>query len=176
MTVVVEKFDVRMELETVYLRGRFDVIARDGRWTLVPPTVLGYGSWRAQGRPFYSGAVVYRYAARLDKAPETALLEARDVPATAVSAMVNGAEALLNADGRRSTDIAGMLKAGENEIAVRVCGSLKNLLGPHFCAEKPRGTAWPSMWKEAPAHQPAPDAWDLMDFGLDKAPTLKISR
>lgn len=53
---------------------------------------------------------------------------------------------------------------------------LKNLLGPHFCAEKPRGTAWPSMWKEAPAHQPAPDAWDLMDFGLDKAPTLKISR
>ena len=120
--------------------------------------------------------MVYRYAARLDKAPETALLEARDVPATAVSAMVNGAEALLNADGRRPTDIAGMLKAGENEIAVRVCGSLKNLLGPHFCAEKPRGTAWPSMWKEAPAHQPAPDAWDLMDFGMDKAPTLKISR
>lgn len=176
VTVVVEKFDVRMELETVYLRGRFDVIARDGRWTLVPPTALGYGSWRAQGRPFYSGAVVYRYAARLDKAPEAALLEARDVPATAVSAMVNGAEALLNADGRRPTDIAGMLKAGENEIAVRVCGSLKNLLGPHFCAEKPRGTAWPSMWKEAPAHQPAPDAWDLMDFDLDKAPTLKISR
>ena len=53
---------------------------------------------------------------------------------------------------------------------------LKNLLGPHFCAEKPRGTAWPSMWKEVPAHQPAPDAWDLMDFCLDKAPTLKISR
>lgn len=77
VTVAVEKFDVRMELETVYLRGRFDVIARDGRWTLVPPTALGYGSWRAQGRPFYSGAVVYRYAARLDKAPEAALLEAR---------------------------------------------------------------------------------------------------
>ena len=173
-TLIADRFDVRLELEGIFLRGAFGVEACEGRWTLVPETALDYGSWRAQRRPFYSDAVSYAYSVRLDSLPETAMLEANDVEATAVSARVNGAEVLLNADGRRGAEIAPLLRAGTNEIVIRVCGSLKNLMGPHFLPEPIRGSAWPGMWKQAPTHQPAPEAYDLMDFGLNSAPRLTI--
>ena len=32
------------------------------------------------------------------------------------------------------------------------------------------------MWKWAPTHQPGADAYDLMDFGLNEAPVLKIGK
>ena len=174
VTIVAEKFDARLELESVYLRGAFGVEAVEGRWTLVPETALGCGSWKEQKLPFYPYAVSYAYTAVLDGAPASALLEVTEVETTAVSARINGAEVLLNADGIRGYEIAPLLKAGENEIVVRVCGSLKNLLGPHFLPQPIRGSAWPAMWKQAPTHQPAPEACDLMDFGLNAAPELTI--
>ena len=83
---------------------------------------------------------------------------------------------LLNVDGHLPQDVASLLKAGDNEITLRVCGSLKNLMGPHFGSETTRGSAWPGMWKWAPTHQPGADAYDLMDFGLNEAPVLKIGK
>ena len=174
VTVIADRFDARLELEGIYLRGAFGVEAQDGKWVLVPESALDYGSWRGQKLPFYAGAVCYTYTAALDAPPETALLEAAEVDATAVSARVNGTELLLNADGRRGSEIAPLLRAGENKIVVRVCGSLKNLLGPHFLPQPVRGSAWPGMWKLAPTHQPGPDAYDLMDFGLNAAPKLTV--
>ena len=173
VTIVADRFDARLELEGIFLRGRFGVEAVDGRWTLVPEAALDYGAWKDQKLPFYPYAVNYTYTATLDAAPKTALLAAADFAGTAVSARINGAEVLLNADGRRPSEIAPLLRAGENEIVVRVCGSMKNLMGPHFLPRPVRGSAWPAMWKQAPVHQPNPSAYDLMDFGLNAAPELR---
>ncbi|MDD6931258.1 MAG: glycosyl hydrolase [Eubacteriales bacterium] len=176
VTVVADTFDVRLELESVYLRGDFDVRSVDNRWVIGPETKLGYGSWKEQGKPFYPYAVNYRYTAHLDATPAAATLFVGNYGATAVSAIVNGTEVLLNVDGHLPQDVASLLKAGDNEITLRVCGSLKNLMGPHFGSETTRGSAWPGMWKWAPTHQPGADAYDLMDFGLNEAPVLKIGK
>lgn len=100
-----------------------------------------------------------------------ALLDLADYDASAISLTVNGEYAgLLHEDGRRAKDIAEYLKEGENTVTLRVCGSLKNLLGPHFV--KDRGTAWPAMWKASPKYLSDAENFDLMDFGLWEAPVI----
>jgi hypothetical protein len=176
ISIVSDRFDVRMELETLYLEGNFSVIDRDGKWILTERQPLQYGAWKKQGGPFYSGAVIYHYEAVINEIPQTALLDVKKYAATALSFTVNGQYAgLIGADGVNPIEIAHLLQEGRNKIEVRVCGSLKNLLGPHFTKDCARGSAWPAMWKDAPTfHQPAPESYDLMDFGLTEEPTLII--
>lgn len=174
ITVIVDRFDVRMELEPVYLRGDFSVEDINGIWTLTPCESLACGSWKAQKYPFYPHAVNYEYIVHLDSMPMGAEFELKDYEATAVSAIVNGHEVLLNADGRRPADIGKYLFAGDNTIIVRVCGSMKNLLGPHLYHSIVRGSAWPDMWKHAPMHSPSCEKYDLIDYGLYESPVLRI--
>ncbi len=176
VSIIADRFDVRMELETLYLSGDFSVKAVGGKWVLAASVPLQYGTWKSQGSPFYSGAVIYRYLTELNEKPKNALLNVQKYTATALSLTVNGQYAgLIGADGIKPVEISHLLRAGKNEIAVRVCGSLKNLLGPHFMKESVRGSAWPAMWKDAPTfRQPSPDAYDLLDFGLAQDPILII--
>ena len=82
---------------------------------------------------------------------------------------------LIHGDGSRPKDIADRLCGGKNTIEIRVSGSLKNLLGPHFMKNPVRGSAWPSMWKDAPTFTaPRPEGYDLLAYGLTVAPTLII--
>lgn len=174
LDVVVDTFHVLMELDTVYIKGSFSVVEKDCRWVLSAPSRLSYGSWRQQGLPFYPYAVRYAYTALLDRIPRTASIDLADYNATAVSLTVNGRKAgLLHADGKRAADIAPFLQQGENRIVLRVCGSHKNLLGPHFVRE--RGSAWPAMWRQSPEHTPQPSGYDLLDFGLQAAPVLRVA-
>jgi len=175
VTVVVDRFDVRMELEPIYLRGEFSVESDSSKWIITPPENMDMGAWKDQKIPFYPYAVNYEYTVSLETSPVSALLELGDYNATAVSAIINGVEVLLNADGRRAENIAALLKAGNNDIVIRVCGSMKNLLGPHFNSSHIRGSAWPGMWKSAPVHEPKPAAYDIMDWGLADSPVLKVS-
>ena len=169
--IVVDVFNVLMEVDAIYLKGNFGVEIRDGKWTITEAKKMTYGSWREQGYPFYSQAVNYQYRFEMDEVPEMALLDLADYDASAISLTVNGEYAgLLHEDGRRAKDIAEYLKEGENTVTLRVCGSLKNLLGPHFV--KDRGTAWPAMWKASPKYLPDAENFDLMDFGLWEAPVI----
>lgn len=170
--VVVDVFHVLMELETIYIKGDFSLEAQGDRWVVTPAHALTLGSWREQGLPFYPWAVRYVYSVTLDDAPQQALF-APEVSGQAFSLTVNGQDAgLLYADGRRPADLAPWLHAGENTVELRVCGSQKNLLGPHFT--RARGTAWPGMWRAYPAHTPAPEQFDLLDFGLHTQPVLTV--
>ena len=176
LTIAVDAFDVRMELEPVYLRGDFAVKTVDGRWMLAPPEKLRIGDWIEQGLPFYSGAVSYVFTANLDRAPGTALLDVARFSATALSVTVNGKKAgLINADGVRPAELAPLLKAGENEIAIRASGNFKNLMGPHFIESPIIGLVGAGYWKSAPAFfDPKASHYDLLPMGLFEAPILMI--
>lgn len=66
-----------------------------------------------------------------------------------------------------------MLTPGMNQITVTVCGSMKNYYGPHFDEDKPRGTAWPQMWKKAPKFGcPEADDFDIISYGLEEHPRI----
>lgn len=176
LTVLVDPFDARYELEAVYIRGDFSVEVKNKKWILTAQKQLGLGSWKEQGYPFYSDAVRYTYEAVIEQLPEVAILSLSDCTSTCITVSVNGRDAeLIGVDGPNRLDIAHKLHTGKNVIVFRVCGSLKNLLGPHHSSQKPRGNAWPPLWKEAPVYnQPCPEKYDLIDYGLFTHPELRI--
>ena len=171
----VNRFDVLMEVDAIYLQGDFSVNERAGRWVIDEPKALQYGSWKEQGLPFYPYAVNYTYEVTLDNKPEEALLDIDKYGAAVISVSVNGQRAgLLHCDGIKAMDICNDLSVGKNQIVFRVCGTFKNLMGPHFV--KARGTAWPAMWQESPEFMPNATEYDLMDYGIMMQPTLCITK
>lgn len=171
------KFDVELELEPVTLRGDFGVYVRQENWVMDTPRPLGMGSWREQGCPFYYGAVLYEGTFDYSGSGEVKVHVAKE-EATAVSLQVNGEYAgALNLNGEQGKDISSILKEGTNKLTVRVCGSLKNCLGPHFDPSRPRRTAWPDMWRRAPKQgSPCPDDYDLIDYGMTKPVKIECVR
>lgn len=171
--VIVDIFHTLMELDAIYLKGDFSVVERNGRWVIAPTMPVNYGSWKQQGLPFYPYAVQYKYKFVLENIPNKVSLNVENYNTSATSLIINGQEAgLLHVDGRKAMDITSFVTIGENEITLRVCGSFKNLLGPHFT--KARGNAWPAMWKQAPLHTPDAKAFDLMDWGINSEPIMII--
>jgi hypothetical protein len=162
-----------MEVDAIYLKGDFSVHEMDGRWVLEQPTTLQYGSWKNQGLPFYPYAVNYEYEVMFTFKPEKAMLDIGEYGASVISVTINGQSAgLLHCDGIKAMDIADYLTVGKNQILLRVCGTFKNLMGPHFV--KARGTAWPAMWQESPEFMPNATEYDLIEYGLMAQPTLYI--
>lgn len=171
----VTRFDVLMEVDAIYLQGDFSVNEIEGRWVLDKPTALQYGSWKNQGLPFYPYAVNYVYDVILDHKPKNAMLDVGEYGASVISVSINGQSAgLLHCDGIRAMDISDFLSVGNNQIIFRVCGTFKNLMGPHFV--QARGTAWPAMWQESPEFMPNATEYDLIEYGLMAQPTLCIKK
>jgi hypothetical protein len=159
-----ERFSIFMEIEPVYVTG-----ADQGWWVIGPARPLAAGSWSGQGYPFYGSAMTYRRQVRLDAQVRSAEVVLPDWRGTIASVAVNGRQAgLIGMERSSRLDITACIRPGEdNDIAVRVSGSFKNLLGPHFDPSKPRNIAWPGNWKNAPLYGPQPaESYDLIDYGL----------
>lgn len=163
-----QKFDVELELEAIILRGNFGVYEKNGKWVMGKASLLKSGNWITQGYPFYNGSMIYEGKIEWDKKEQISLLVPRS-EATATSIKVNGNSAgVVNINGHKPIDITPYLQNGENRIQIKVCSSMKNLLGPHFDPEKPRRRAWPDMWKKGPAYgEPLAEDYDLIGYGLE---------
>lgn len=66
LRLICPEFDAELEIEPVYVTGRFSVTASGGRWELGAEKPLSYGSLKEQGYPFYGGAVLYQYTVTSD--------------------------------------------------------------------------------------------------------------
>ena len=78
---------------------------------------------------------------------------------------VNGAPAGVIAWQPHALDVTSFLKEGENEIVVKVTGSLKNTFG-FFYNDNNSWIFGPHSWNEAPEKIPPASAYYLMDYGL----------
>ncbi|MCD9021513.1 glycosyl hydrolase [Cohnella silvisoli] len=162
-------FSVLMEIEPVYVTGEFSVEEEEGRWVIGPSRAMKIGSWGELGYPFYGSAMTYCKKVKIEQSVRAAEIVLPDWCGTIASVTINGQNAgLIGMERHNRLDITACILPGEdNDIAVRVCGSFKNLLGPHFDADKPRNVAWPGNWKKAPIYgPPSSDAYDLIDYGL----------
>lgn len=132
--------------------------------------------WASQGRPFYAGAVDYKF--ELNLAGLADHLVYFDLPNDelqwrgAVAAIIFNDEQIgaIGWQGERvdlTPSIKEALDAQKQTAAltVRVYGTPKNLFGPHHAGQL-RGSAWPGSFHSAPAKQPAGTSYDVIEYGL----------
>ncbi len=160
-------FDIKYELEPIYIRGNFSVNSYKDNWLLTNTNKITYGTWVTQGYPFYENAFDYTYQLKLDGNSQV-IVELPKAETTCMTLLFNGVSlGIVGINGNYRFDVTHLIKEKENTAVVRVCSGLKNLLGPHHDPSHPRKTAWPNMWRLAPAFgQPEPSKYDFIPYGL----------
>jgi len=162
-------FDVRREIDQIYLLGDFACHEATPGFRLGPSRPLSLGPWCRQGCPFYDREVAYAF----------------DLPATAQRGEVvlhqddwAGSVLLVEYDGRVIAQLQEppyrvQLERGRADtVTVRVVGLPKNLLGPWHDPGRPRKRAWIPMWygPNIPIGPQPGERYDLLDLGLFAAP------
>ena len=160
-------FDVRREIDGIYLLGNFSCTESDPGFSLAPPQPLGLGSWRRQGHPFYDREIAYTF--RFTDGCTRGALSLDDGD-------WNGSFLLVELGG----EVAARLweppyevsVEGDEPITLRVVGLPKNLLGPWHDPKRQRGRAWIPMWHgpDIPSSPQPGERYDLLDLGLFRAP------
>jgi hypothetical protein len=165
VTLKASPMKVHAEIEPVYILGDFSVKPAEKGWIIdTPVKSLSAGSWKEQGMPFYSWGVTYTREFSIKNPEGTYELGLSKWSGTVVEASVNGQPAGVIAFPPYRTDVTKFIKSGINKIDVKVVGSLKNLLGPHFNNPAP-GLVGPWLFRNVKSY-PAGKDYQLIDYGL----------
>jgi len=124
-----EELDIAFEAEAIYLLGAFGV--KDRVVTALPPT-LRPGDWTAQGLPYFAGSVTYLVPVAVAEAG-TYEVEVAFKGAAAVGVGLRGGRMTHRAFA--PWRFAVPLRKGKNVLAIELVNTLRNLMGPHHCAE-----------------------------------------
>jgi len=170
ITLAAHPMSIHNELEPIYVLGDFGVEPQSTGWRLTPPQALGAGAWKEQGLPFYSHEVAYSRTYELEKG-DVVRVRLGSWRGTVAEVLVNGKSAGLIAWQPYELDITRFVAPGKNRIEVVVCGSLKNVFGPHH-GKITRGLTSPWSFRSAPERQPAGSEYDLDAYGLFDGFTL----
>ncbi len=114
----------------VVLGGTFGV-ARGKKKLIESPAQIGLGSWTEQGYPDFAGTGSYRQRVDLSRAASLTRLVVENAFAV-VEAEVNGHACGVRAWKPYIFDVAAALRAGANEITLKVSNSLGNLLRRYY--------------------------------------------
>jgi hypothetical protein len=165
LTLKLSPMKIMAEIEPVYIRGVFDVAPVAKGWEIRQPSgIFAKGSWKEQGRPFYSGAAVYTKKYNIEDADGRYILQAEEWKGTLAVAFVNGKEAGIIAFEPYTLDVSGLLKNGVNEVGLKVIGSNKNLLGPFHNNPSP-GLTSPWHFRNVRTY-PSGSDYKQLDYGL----------
>lgn len=161
----VSPMSIFAEIEPVYILGNFSVVPEKLGWSISAPVdKLTLGSWKAQKQPFYSRGVSYSKEYEVESLSTPYAVQLSDWKGTIAEVYVNDQKAGVIAYDPYRLDVTSYLKAGKNKIDVRIIGSHKNLLGPHYRAPAP-GLASPWHWKNIDKQIPG-NEYQMLDYGL----------
>jgi len=165
LSIKVSPMKIHAEIEPIYITGDFAVKSSEKGWVIeAPVNKLTVGSWKEQGMPFYSWGVTYRRDFTVDKPEGIYRVKLNNWKGTIAEVFVSGQPAGVIAFPPYECDVTGLIKPGVNKIDVRVIGSLKNLMGPHFNNPAP-GMVSPGHWRNVKSY-PAGKDYQLLDYGL----------
>ncbi len=164
LTLSVQPMHIHAEIEPVYLLGDFDLQSKTSGFLIVPSTPPGIGSWKEQGRPFYSQSVQYTKNLEV-KADTHYKVKLNDWHGTVARVLVNDEQVGIIGWPPFEFDLTEHLQPGNHSVTVEVVGSLKNQLGPHHNVNR-RGIVTPWSWFMGPNDMPAGNEYDLLDYGL----------
>ncbi|MDR1335912.1 MAG: hypothetical protein LBK22_03670 [Tannerella sp.] len=172
LTLKLPAMKLLAEIEPVYIRGNFRLTPAAKGWEITAPAeTFTLGSWKAQGRPFYPGAMLYTKTFNVANPSGRYIVQADDWKGTVAEVSVNGKAAGLIAFDPYTVDVSGLLKEGENTVTVKVIGSNKNLLGPFHNSSAP-GLVSPWHFRNVKAWPPG-EEYRQLDYGLMKDFALK---
>lgn len=161
----VSPMSIFAEIEPVYVIGDFSVVPEDKGWSIgAPVEKLTLGSWKSQKQPFYSWSVSYSKDYTIDSLEKQYVVKLNSWNGTVAEVYINGEKAGIIATDPYKLDVSSYLKEGKNEVEVRVVGSHKNLLGPHYNDPAP-GLASPWHWKNIKRQIPG-NEYQMLDYGL----------
>jgi hypothetical protein len=166
ITIKAPRMHILAEVMPVYLLGDFLVKPAKQGFEITGGAIDTLGSWREAGLPFYSQKVAYSQNFSIIKTDRTSFkVKLNQWNGTVAEVLVNEEPAGLIAWQPNELDVTSLLKEGENEITVKVTGSLKNTFG--FFYQKSDGWIFgPHSWNYAPEKAPAGSEYFLMDYGL----------
>ena len=165
--LVAQPFDVRQEIDQVYLLGSFAVQPEQPGFVIAPVSrPLALGSWKSHGLPFYDRKVAYRF------------LRPKGVGRVVLSKADWYGSVLDFTCGQRhiqtygpSLDVSLTAKDPE-EFTLTVTGLPLNLLGPWHKPSLLAKHGWASFWHggDIPNAPQAGKNYHLLDLGLFSAP------
>lgn len=156
---------IHAEIEPIYIIGDFSVSPAAKGWIITPAIQsLKAGSWKEQGMPFYSWNVTYSKDFSVKQKNSVCKVKLNKWQGTIAEVSVNGKWAGVIAFPPYDLDVTRFIESGTNTIDVKVTGSLKNLMGPHFNNPAP-GMTGPGHWRNVKKY-PAGKDYQLIDYGL----------
>ena len=166
VTLTAPRMHILAEVMPVYLLGDFNVVPARIGFEIAGSETPGLGSWLENGMPFYSQKVSYSRSFNVtDPSPSSWKVRLKEWKGTVVEVTVNGEPAGLVAWPPYELDVSPFLQQGENEITVRVTGSLKNTFG-YFYHPNDSWIHGPHAWNNAPEKAPPPGDYFLVDYGM----------
>jgi hypothetical protein len=162
--LVASPFNIRMELENIYLRGSFAVAAYQRGFTVRKAQPLQVGSWAQQGYPFYSESTLYEAKVEVPKSTKQIRVQVPQWAGSVIEVLLDGKR--VQVLGWQPYVCEANVTPGSHTVAVRVMATPRSLFGPFHNPQKQRMIAWPGFWTEFPEHQPAGAQYDLLDYGL----------
>ncbi len=166
ITLKAPRMHILAELMPVYLLGDFLVTPAAKGFEISEGEISSLGSWRSKGLPFYSQKVAYSQNFIVNKASDTFFKVKLNRWNGSISEVwINGKSAGVIAWQPNDLDVTSLLNEGENEIVVKVIGSLKNTFG-FFYHNNDNWIFSPQSWNRAPENIPQASDYFLMDYGL----------
>ena len=166
ITLKAARMNILCELMPVYVLGDFLVKPAARGYEITEGEISSLGSWRHEGLPFYSHKVSYSQNFNVEKASDAVFKVKLNRWNGSISEVwVNGESAGVIPWQPDELDITSLLEEGDNEITVKVTGSLKNTFG-FFYHDNDNWIFGPHSWNNAPEKMPPPSDYFLLDYGL----------
>ncbi|MBO9618262.1 MAG: hypothetical protein J7539_04425 [Niabella sp.] len=165
LSLTIDPMSIYAEIGPLFLLGNYNLEPAAKGWKLVAPKPITTGSWRKQGLPMYGHTIVYKKEYTLTRASGRYLLQLDSLRAAVAAVTINGQKAGIVYADPYTLDVSKLMKAGKNKIEIKVTGSLRNLLGPHYKAYRP-GYTGPDSWNNISGY-PSGEHYILFDYGLD---------
>jgi len=169
------RMSVFAELMPVYILGEFGLQPADKGFLLTGHSGINRGSWKDAGMPFYGHSLSYRHEMDISDPEKIWTVELEGFKGTVAEVWVN--EKCAGMIGWRpfKINISDLVVEGNNQIEVKITGSLKNTLGYHHIDQ----SGWidgPWSWNQAPEHQPPGATYRFRDYGIDEIRVCSASK
>jgi len=160
------RMHILAEVMPVYLLGDFLVQPGSTGFEIAAGEISALGSWWEAGLPFYSQKVSYTQNFELSLSENTLYkIKLKKWNGSVSEVWVNGNFAGVISWQPNELDVTSWLTEGENEVVVKVSGSLKNTFG-FFYKSNDSWIFGPHSWNEAPEKIPSASEYFLMDYGM----------